>query len=204
MAKDPAFLFYPGDFTTGTQFFNDEQVGKYIRLLLAQHQHGHLPEEHMIHICKTYDKHIFSKFEKDSDGNYFNQRLETEITKRKNYTLSRSKNRNNPNKENIICDTYVTHMENKNENKDIIINSNTNNKNNEFFQILNTSEEWLNLTSSQSTNKFTVHQVKVRLKKFTDTQNAKFDYKANKKEFASHFVSWLNQQDNPEKPKKIS
>ena len=88
MAKDPAFLFYPGDFTTGTQFFTDEQVGKYIRLLMAQHQLGHLKESHMIMICKSYDNDIFSKFVKDSDGNYFNQRLEDEIFKRKNYSLS--------------------------------------------------------------------------------------------------------------------
>ena len=42
MAKDPAFLFYTGDFATGTQFLTDDQMGKYIRLLMAQHQHGHL------------------------------------------------------------------------------------------------------------------------------------------------------------------
>ncbi len=48
MAKDPAFLFYTGDFSTGTQFFTDEQVGKYVRLLMAQHQIGHLEEKHMI------------------------------------------------------------------------------------------------------------------------------------------------------------
>jgi len=47
MGKDPAFLFYSSDFTIGTQFMTDEQVGKYIRLLCAQHQTGHLDEEHM-------------------------------------------------------------------------------------------------------------------------------------------------------------
>ena len=45
MAKDPAFLFYPSDFLTGTMFMTDEQVGKYIRLLCAQHQKGHLCEK---------------------------------------------------------------------------------------------------------------------------------------------------------------
>ncbi len=79
MAKDPAFLFYPGDFTTGTQFLTDEQVGKYIRLLMAQHQIGHLEEKHMIMICKTYDKDVFNKFDKDKDGLYYNKRLEFEI-----------------------------------------------------------------------------------------------------------------------------
>lgn len=117
MAKDPAFLFYPGDFTTGTQFLTDEQVGKYIRLLMAQHQIGHLEEKHMIMICKTYDKDVFNKFDKDKDGLYYNKRLEDEIVKRKKYTESRSNNRSNKNN---ISKSYDKHMEN--ENKNIINN----------------------------------------------------------------------------------
>lgn len=124
MAKDPAFLFYTGDFSTGTQFFSDEQLGKYMRLLMAQHQLGHLEEKHMIQICKTYDKDVFSKFKKDEDGLYYNERLDTEIVKRKNYSKSRSENRHkNKEKEK----SYVNHMENKNENKNIntdVINKN--------------------------------------------------------------------------------
>lgn len=112
MAKDPAFLFYTGDFTTGTQFFTDEQVGKYVRLLMAQHQLGHLEEKHMIQICKSHDKDVFAKFIKDENGLYYNERLENEIVKRKSYSLSRSNNR----KKKDILETYDEHMENKNEN----------------------------------------------------------------------------------------
>lgn len=115
MAKDPAFLFYPGDFTTGTQFLTDEQVGKYIRLLMAQHQLGHLEEKHMIMICKTYDKDVFNKFDRDSEGLYYNKRLEDEIVKRKKYTESRSNNRSSKNN---ISKTYDEHMEDKNKNID--------------------------------------------------------------------------------------
>jgi len=120
MAKDPAFLFYPGDFTTGTQFFTDEQVGKYMRLLLAQHQHGHLTDDQVIFISKSYDNHIMSKFVKDSAGLWYNERLESEIIKRKNYTESRSKNKAGKTKEEIISLSYDLHMENKN--KDVIDN----------------------------------------------------------------------------------
>jgi len=120
MSKDPAFLFYTGDFTTGTQFFTDEQVGKYVRLLMAQHQLGHLEEKHMIHICKSHDKDIFSKFIKDENGLFYNERLENEIVKRKKYSESRSKNRTKKD----FLETYDNHMENKDE------NINTNNKNN--------------------------------------------------------------------------
>lgn len=110
MAKDPAFLFYTGDFQTGTQFFTDEQVGKYVRLLLAQHQHGHLHEKHMLQICKTHDKDIFNKFLIDSDGLYYNKRLEDELVKRKSYSKSRADNRKKKN----ISNSYETDMENEN------------------------------------------------------------------------------------------
>lgn len=110
MAKDPAFLFYSSDFLTGTFTFTDEQVGKYVRLLCLQHQQGRLTEEDMRNICKTYDKRIYSKFVKDSEGLYFNSRLDIESLKRKNYSESRKNNR--------LTKSYVKHMENENEDED--------------------------------------------------------------------------------------
>lgn len=119
MAKDPAFLFYPGDFNTGTQFFTDEQVGKYMRLLMAQHQHGHLREDHVIFICKTYDKDVMSKFVKDDKGLWYNERLEIEVNKRKSYVESRSKNKEGKTKTKNISFSYDSHMENENENRNV-------------------------------------------------------------------------------------
>lgn len=92
--KDPAFLFYSQDFHTGTLFFTNEQVGKYIRLLIAQHQHGHLTERQMIFICGEKDDEIFKKFSIDSDGKYYQKRLEEESQKRKAFSESRRNNRN--------------------------------------------------------------------------------------------------------------
>lgn len=117
MAKDPAFLFYTNDFERGVQFFSDEQVGKYLRLLMAQHQHGHLDEKYMIFICKSYDKDIFSKFVQDSEGKWYNQRLELEANKRKKFVESRS---NNKSGKKIISPSYENHMENDNENDNVI------------------------------------------------------------------------------------
>jgi uncharacterized protein YdaU (DUF1376 family) len=114
MAKDPAFLFYTGDFCTGTQFLTDEQVGKYLRLLMAQHQHGHLTEKQVLHISKSYDKDVMMKFIKDSDGLWYNERLEIEIEKRRNYSESRKKNKQG--KKNT-SKSYDSHMDNKNENE---------------------------------------------------------------------------------------
>lgn len=57
---------------------DDEQVGKYIRLLCLQHQQGRLTEKHMLSICKAYDEDVFCKFKIDADGLYYNERMEKE------------------------------------------------------------------------------------------------------------------------------
>jgi hypothetical protein len=113
MSKDPAFLFYSQDFYTGTVFFTDEQVGKYIRILCLQHQTGHLEEKHMLNICKSYDKDIFSKFVRDDKGLYYNERLDKEINRRTSYCESRRKNK-------LSEKTYVKHMETETETETII------------------------------------------------------------------------------------
>lgn len=120
MSKDPAFLFYSSDFLTGTLLMSMEQKGKFITVLCLQHQKGHLSEKDMLQICGTYDEDIFSKFQKDSEGKFFNVRLEQEVDKRKSYSESRRNNRKK--KEDVIniSDTYVQHMENENENENTI------------------------------------------------------------------------------------
>lgn len=124
--KDPAFLFYSNDFLSGTMLMSNEEVGIYIKLLCLQHQQGHLKEEDMLSIGAT--KKIFSKFIKDEEGNYYNERLEYEANKRKAYSESRKNNRKK--KETYekdmlnICNSYEEHMENEN------ININNNIKNN--------------------------------------------------------------------------
>jgi len=93
MAKDPAFLFYPNDFDAATKFFSDEQTGIYLRLLIAQFQHGRLSEKQVLFISKRYDEDIMAKFSKDESGMYFNERLEHEISRRKSFSESRKNNR---------------------------------------------------------------------------------------------------------------
>lgn len=125
MAKDPAFLFFTGDFATGTQFFTDEQVGKFVRLLMAQHQHGHLSEKQVMLICKTSDSEVMSKFKKDAQGFFFNERLEFEINRRKKFSDSRSNNRSGKYKKDLIniSSSQEDHMENEIKNENKIINT---------------------------------------------------------------------------------
>jgi len=102
MGKDPAVLLYTGDFLSGTSFFNDEQRGQYIKLLCEQHQNGHIPKEHMLEICKTYDSPVLKKFIKDPKGLFFNERMEIEILRRQSYSESRRNNRAGGNKDNKL------------------------------------------------------------------------------------------------------
>ena len=129
--KDPAYLFYSSDFLSGTMLMTDEEIGQYIKLLCLQHQKGHLKEKDMLNICKTYNEDIFSKFKKDEEGNYYNERLEYEANKRKAYSESRRNNRKK--KETYekdmknICNSYEQHMGNANANENRNRNINKNN-----------------------------------------------------------------------------
>ena len=120
MSKDPAFLFYSSDFLTGTLLMSMEQKGKFITLLCIQHQKGHLSEKDMLHICGSYDDDVFTKFQKDEQGKFYNIRLEEEVDKRKAYSESRRNNRKKKEDVNNISSSYVEHMENENENEDLI------------------------------------------------------------------------------------
>jgi len=122
MSKDPAFLFYSSDFLTGTLLMSMEQKGKFITLLCIQHQKGHMIEKDMLQICGTYDEDIFSKFKKDNDGKFYNERLKDEVEKRKAYSESRRNNRKKKEDMIDISKTYVQHMENENENENVIKN----------------------------------------------------------------------------------
>jgi hypothetical protein len=120
MSKDPAFLFYSSDFLTGTLLMSMEQKGKFITLLCIQHQKGHLSQKDMLHICGSYDEDVFTKFQKDEQGKFYNIRLEEEVDKRKAYSESRRNNRKKKEDMNNTSSSYVQHMENENENEDLI------------------------------------------------------------------------------------
>ena len=129
MSKDPAILFYTSDFLIGTEFFTDDQVGKYIRALCKQHQHGYLTLDQLNQTINN-DTCVLSKFKQDENGLFYNQRMDDEIKRRKKYGDSRRKNimkrwhnSDKPLKNKRVTDhTYVIHMENENENENEDIN----------------------------------------------------------------------------------
>lgn len=130
MAKDPAFLFYPGDWITGTMSMTFEEKGAYIELLMLQFNVGRFTEKQAKTVLRGHEilwNEIKNKFQ--TDGTFFwKQRLEDEQSKRSNYTKSRRANRT-PHK----TDHTSHRMENENEN--IVIND-LDNRMNEFFQLI--------------------------------------------------------------------
>ena len=116
--KDPAFLLYFQDFLMGTQFFSDEEVGAYFRLLCHQADRGHLGLSDVIEICKSSDRtweKVSAKFQRDRDGKFFNKRLEFEIERRRKYSKSRSLNRLHKNHMKNISHSCERHIETETE-----------------------------------------------------------------------------------------
>lgn len=83
MSKDPAFLFYTGDFIAGIQDLTFEERGQYITLLCLQHQKGHLSDKLIKLSVGNATADVMAKFRQDSAGLWFNHRLDEEIAKRK-------------------------------------------------------------------------------------------------------------------------
>lgn len=92
MKKQPAFFLYSADFLVGTMLMTDAQVGQYIRLLCLQHQKGRLSEDAIKKIFggENFDMEVLKNFKRDLKGNYFNERLENEIDKGKNFSKNQS------------------------------------------------------------------------------------------------------------------
>ena len=119
--KDPAVLFYFQDFLVGTEFMEDAEVGKYIRVLCHLADKGVLTPKQLSFICRgDVPLSILSKLLTDDDGNFYQRRMREERKKRIDYSESRRKNR--VKKDNKICESYDGHMENENINENINVN----------------------------------------------------------------------------------
>lgn len=124
MAKDPAFLFYPGDWNLGTMHLTLLEKGCYMELLILQFAKGKFTEAQAKHMLNgSFDlawATIAEKFK--TDGKYYwNERLDKEKVKRQNFTQSRRDNASKPKKEDKEVKAYAKHMnkhmENTNENE---------------------------------------------------------------------------------------
>lgn len=218
MAKDPAFLFYPGDYLRDTQTLSEKTQVSYDRIMC----------EHMRNICisKQQLKFFTKRLNDDEIEELMYVLTETEdgfqitwvaesISKRKAYSESRRKNRTNKNKKDIIniSKTYVKHMENENENENI---NNIDIKNNKtphtldldfiqepiprkhylVFSAAELKQELLNSYEQKEkimkVTKLSEEEVNNYITEFVDEQDAKEDLERPLKEIRSHLVSWVN------------
>ncbi len=99
MAKDPAFLFYPGDWLGGTITFTRAQKGAYLDLLIAQFGQVSLTIGDIKQILGAdfeamWESKLKNKFEMESNGTlFFNRKLRDEAVRRMLYSESRRKNK---------------------------------------------------------------------------------------------------------------
>lgn len=117
--KDPAFLFYPGDWMGGTQWMTFEQKGCYIELLILQFNTGKFTEaqaKQVLSICFDVAWPMLKQKFVSDGGMYWNERLKVEIEKRKTFTESR---RINGLGKKTTDKHMLKHMENENENKNV-------------------------------------------------------------------------------------
>ena len=220
--KDPAFLFYSSDFLSGTMLMTDEEIGQYIKLICLQHQKGHLKEKDMLNICKTHNEEIFSKFKIDEEGNYYNERLEIEVNKRKAYSESRRNNRKKKEEKETyekdmknICNSYEKHMENENininKNIDLIKNKDRDKgvigEEEEEIEVLEVWETQFNEFYSLYPKKVKKQDVKKWFQKnkpsnelFSSMMNSLEQFRASKAwqkdggQFSPYPSTWLNQK----------
>lgn len=168
MAKDPAFLFYSSDFLSGISDLTMEERGQYITLLCLQHQKGALSEKTIRLSVGSVSVDVLSKFSKDKEGNFFNERLNIEIEKRSKFTESRRNNGlqgGRGNKKAKPSENHMgNHMEdiNENRNKDKIEEKN----NLELpFQSKEFFDQWSILRQEKKWRKKSIHALKAALNK---------------------------------------
>lgn len=202
MAKDPAFLFYPGDWQGGTTTMSRHLKGCYLDLLIAQFNSGPLSLEEI----KTVLGNDFAlwgslskKFAVDETDKYFNERLEAEKLRRKIFLekqfLNGKKGGRKPNKTQALTQTKPKHKpikenENENENKDEILLGKSENL---FYELteneLKNSIEYLDRVAQK---KFTCPEAKNLFAAFK-LQYEK-DFYPNRNRLIQHFRNWLKQQ----------
>lgn len=118
MAKDPAFLFYPGDWLGGTMGMSFEEKGAYLELLLFQFNNGKFDKaqaKQVLSICSAsvFEK-VLQKF--DTDGKfYWKQKLSDEMERRRKFSESRKINAKGKKTTTKSVKAYAQHMETETE-----------------------------------------------------------------------------------------
>jgi uncharacterized protein YdaU (DUF1376 family) len=213
MAKDPAFLFYSNDFLTGTLTLSFEDRGKYITLLCLMHQQGRLNEQTVKFIVGEISSNLMNKFCRDTDGNWYNKRLEEETERRNKFTESRRNNAKKKSSKDValpleehMFEHMHKHMEN--ENKDIINTITINKNSNELIDSNSWESEKKYFKNDEvyfykicSEYKFSKDEINLKIEEFLKSLELGEDFKSVK-ELKRHFSNWIKKKkkETSEKP----
>ena len=208
--KDPAFLFYPGDYLRDTQCLSEAVQVAYDRIMC----------EHMRNICISQQQlNFFTKRLTDDQKSELAQVL-TQITggfqiswvaesieKRRNYSESRRNNRKGSKKHmSNISKTYDSHMENENENE----NENRNGNNtsfgkseNLFLKIKDFAVEIENsyskIEAAARRNKTSPDVIKSMIPDFVDVCITKSKDEDTWYNYCDYFSNWLSNEFSRQK-----
>jgi hypothetical protein len=215
MAKDPGFIFYPGDYLRDTQCLSEKAQVSYDRIMC----------EHMRNICEDMSKIVVSKervdfftkrLSEDERSELFHVLVESSegyqiewvalsCSKRKNYTNSRASNRSNKNKNhmNNICE----HMEIENDNENTDLNNNVLNGSlpKKLLKYKDEPDSWrLDVSKFLKDQKFKqdfciaksikLPDLEKRMADFVVDLNLKMDYKDHpgiKRHFINHYKKYV-------------
>lgn len=111
MAKDPAFLFYPGDASEDTQFMNRLERGAYFDILKAQKKFGKFSLDQIKKVLGNDFSTCWASLElvlkKDGDFFYI-EWVADKIEERKNFSESRRNNRKKKTLDQDLSNTSLT------------------------------------------------------------------------------------------------
>ena len=204
MSDKLGFTFYPKDWWTSESYFELTPIQRYYYLeclFIMYSNDGFMKTQKTqfenrirTQVLQSDWDLVIDKFILD-DGQFthpsVNKRLRKAVANRENGKKGgrppkpkkpNLKTQNNPPLESESESEIKTEIENK--------------SNSIFLTELLNSESWLESLAMNNAKKFNLTQVKEKLKIFATELDLKFDYKQNKIDFSSHFVSWLNKQEN--------
>lgn len=219
MAKDPAFLFYPGDWMGGTMTMSRHLKGCYMDLLIAQFNSGPLSLDQIKTLLGqdqaswTVLREKFKREVNSAGGEvFFNERLVTEIEKRKRFiekqSLNGSKGGRPPNKpkNNLWVNPNKSLLENENEIKNKNEDFKDGGMGEGFFinelpmeseltkgEIINV-QDFISVTCDNK--KLSEEQVKERWKAFKIDNFKKREWYGSREKLLSHFRHSLKNELN--------
>lgn len=141
MGKDPAFLFYPGDYLRDTQCLSEKTQVSYDRIMCEHMRNICISQQQLKFFTKRLNEDELEELKMvltESTSGYCIDWVVDSIEKRRNYSNSRRNNRLGKKKD---MKTYDPHMEDEDEIEDVSKDKKVKHKYGEFKNVLLTDEE---------------------------------------------------------------